>query len=273
MIMYAPRPCFLLLFLSTLLLNCKSSDDHPKIEDLAGIEWRLRYVSEDGLGITAPALDSTYSITFSTDGGFTAKDDCNVCVGNFTLDGGTIEFDGPTCTEIACSTPYPVIPFSNEIQSASMVDIIGRELVLSLNARGKKRSLHFTNPESDARPEKVIMAKTENFARANWAGGSYTIVEDSIAGDILFLRVGYSGCGPHQFDMVISNYFMESEPVQVNAILPNVAELCAAAFGSQLQFDLTPLKRAFQEGYGENGTIIINFPEPFSGTSSVRYEF
>ena len=258
-----------ILFLTaTTFFSCDDAEDFPKIDQFAEIEWQLRYISEDGLGVTAPAVDTTYTITFTTDGGFSVKDDCNACGGDFDLKDGTIEFDGPVCTLRACNTPPPPISFATELANITMVDMIDGELVLSYNTNGNRRALHFRNA-SDSRPEKVIMADTESFERSDWAGGGYIISEDSLSGDTLFLTIGHSGCGPHEFNMVFYNYFKESNPVQADAILPNIAEACAAFFQVEQEFDLTPLRKA----YGDHGTILINFPEPFSGVSSILYEF
>ena len=258
-----------ILFLTAITsFSCDDAENFPKVNEFAEIEWQLRYISEDGLGVTAPAIDTTYTITFTADGGFSVKDDCNACGGDFDLKDGTIEIEGPVCTLRACATPPPAINFGAELTQVTMVDMIDDELVLSYNTNGTKRALHFRNG-SDSHPEKVIMADTESFKRSNWAEGGYVISEDSLSGDTLFLTIGYSGCGPNEFDMVFYNYFKESNPVQADAILPNVAEACEAYFETTHQFDLTPLRKA----YGDHGTIIINFPEPFSGVSSVLYEF
>ena len=80
-----------------------------------------------------------------------------------------------------------------------------------------------------------------------------------IAGDVVTLTLGYSGCSPQYFDLYVSEQFMESSPVQVKTqFKPMVEDLCEAYFQSDAAYDLIPLKHAYQQAYGsEHGEIVL----------------
>jgi hypothetical protein len=90
--------------------------------------------------------------------------------------------------------------------------------------------------------------------------------------DTLLLNVGYSGCDAHQFGLCWDNAFLESDPVQVNVIIPHYGnDDCDAYLGEGLSFDLTDLKTAWQEAYQqEHGVIFINLE---GWEQSIEYVF
>ena len=106
------------------------------------------------------------------------------------------------------------------------------------------------------------------------------ILEARIEGDLLHLQVRYGGgCREHDFSLLFSGAFMESEPVQTRVTLAHDAhgDPCRALVGSRLQFDLGPLRRAYQQQYGRrSGTIVVHVHAPGSSSaaaSTVRYSF
>ncbi len=90
----------------------------------------------------------------------------------------------------------------------------------------------------------------------------------SLRGDILVLRVGFSGCQPeHPFTLYVSKNFMESYPVQTWALLAhdNLGEdPCDAYWEKTLVFDLSPLREAYVAAYGGPDLIWVRFRD-FSG--------
>jgi len=133
-------------------------------------------------------------------------------------------------------------------------------------------------PENSARlaqtdVDEIVMADPVDFVREDWPSGTYDVEKAEIEGDVLHLRVSYSGCGEHDFELVAWNYFMESHPVQAYALLAHEREACEALFERDLEFDLTPLKRAYQDSYGMSGTIILGIRDHGETFVTVHYEF
>lgn len=79
----------------------------------------------------------------------------------------------------------------------------------------------------------------------------------------LVLHVGYSGCEPDQrFSLWTDGAFMESLPVQVNAVLVlEEMQDCDAAFMDERRFDLRPLYERFLSAYGP-GELVLNLMGP-----------
>lgn len=90
--------------------------------------------------------------------------------------------------------------------------------------------------------------------------GSWSYLGAEILGNHIDIHAGYSGCEPEQpFTLWISGGFMESWPVQVNAVLVHdVEQDCDAWWESELRFSLVPLRHAYMEAYDVPGTLIVN---------------
>ena len=86
-----------------------------------------------------------------------------------------------------------------------------------------------------------------------------TMSSVEIKGDIVTLEVSYSGgCGTHEFNLFVSNLFMESNPVQTESILSHVTEdACEALITEKLTFDLLPIREFYQRSYGQ-GSASVN---------------
>lgn len=92
----------------------------------------------------------------------------------------------------------------------------------------------------------------------------YRLADIDPAGDILTLRVGFSGCTPfHDFPLFMSGGFMESDPVQARLVLGHNdrGELCDAAFERTLRFDLSPVREAFERAYGRPGPVLLQLTD------------
>jgi len=93
---------------------------------------------------------------------------------------------------------------------------------------------------------------------------SYDILdpEPQIEGDTLTLNVGHSGgCEEHEFGLCWGGEFLESDPVQVNVVIPHNGngDSCEAYVEAPLSFDLSELKADWQAAYKqESGTIQIH---------------
>ena len=80
------------------------------------------------------------------------------------------------------------------------------------------------------------------------------------------------GCKEHEF-VLIATSFMESYPIQVNVVLSHEDndDPCDAWITEEKMFNLSPLKKAWQEQYNEiSGTIIINLE---SWENQITYDF
>lgn len=269
----------LILFLLLLLTGCSfiSSDDGDNSDkvliDLIGKTWELRSVQENGYDVYAPAIDSMYTITFYSDSTISAFEICNICNGSYRIENNElISFDGFICTEIAC--PY----FPNSISYIRLLG--GNTFPISI----QNEELHITvdNEESDERDyvfaeyhstKKTLMANPTTYKPEDWPSGLFGIIDSEIKDDTLSLRIGYSGCGLHEMNLVFYNYFMESLPVQAYATISHPEEPCDAYFETEERYDLTPLKKEYQSSYGEEGEIDISIIQTGNKEVSFSYQF
>ncbi len=90
-----------------------------------------------------------------------------------------------------------------------------------------------------------------------WPTDPLEIHAPGIEGDELSVRVSYGGgCRAHLIRGVAYGGFMESRPVQVRVLLSHedYDDPCDAWITRDLRFDLTPLRRAYEEAYGPSPT-------------------
>lgn len=271
--------CFLSLLLILLLPGCSfiSSDDSGSSDALAkklvDKTWELRSVQENGYGIYAPLRDSMYTITFHSDSSFSAFDICNYCGGSYQIDNNElISFNGFFCTEIACQGYQNSIQFSSLLAGNTFpIQIKNNNLNITVHEeQDLVRQYVFAEYSSI---KETIIANTVTFDTDEWPSGYHNVLESEIIADTLTLRIGYSGCGPHELNLVFYNYFMESLPVQAYAMISHPEEPCDAYFETEENFDLTPLKKEFQESYGEEGVIDISIFRRDTKEVTLRYSF
>jgi hypothetical protein len=109
---------------------------------------------------------------------------------------------------------------------------------------------------------------------AAWTVDAYAIEKVAIDGDHLVIIVRYGGgCRTHDFHLVTSMLFMESNPVQSDLLLTHDdhGDLCEALITVKRVFNLGPLKRTYQHAYpNAPGPIILRLR---GWTEPVRYEF
>ena len=102
----------------------------------------------------------------------------------------------------------------------------------------------------------------------------YVLNSATITDDMLDISASYSGgCKDHQFTLVTSDTFLESFPVQLFASIAHNAndDTCEAYPTANYRFDLTPIKKMYQEAYRqETGTIILRLKD---APGELIYEF
>lgn len=266
-------PIFLTLLFTTLACSTSSNQEEVFDQIITDKTWQLRYVSEDGLGIGAPYVDSLFTLQLSEEGSIGVKDHCNTCGGAYEIDESKISFKDMFCTLVACSPTKLGIQLASELNNVTDYQFVGSELQLSYNSDGVIRTLHFANADAEE-PKKVILARNNTSRDEDWENGTYNTEFISITDDILTLKLGYSGCDIKDANMVFSNYFLESNPVQAHAFLPQPDQACLAYFEKEYQFDLSPLKKAFNEAYpGTEGIIDISIRENDETLERFLYEF
>ena len=83
---------------------------------------------------------------------------------------------------------------------------------------------------------------------------SFVLNSVAIAGDTLSLNLSYAGgCTHHEFTLVVSEVFVESDPVQLPVSLPHDAngDSCEAWLTQEYEFDLTPIRDRYRQAYGD----------------------
>ena len=105
----------------------------------------------------------------------------------------------------------------------------------------------------------------------------YTLESIMIADDTLTISVSYGGgCETHQFTLIASDTFMESDPVQLGVAIVHNANLdfCERWVTETYHFNLTPIKTMYQKAYHQNaGTIVLNVEGGPDGGASLIYKF
>ena len=102
----------------------------------------------------------------------------------------------------------------------------------------------------------VVIADTPD----EWGVDEYVLNAATITGDSLELSLSYSGgCAAHQFTLVASSVFLESDPVQLDVSLAHNAnnDPCEAFPTETYHFDLTPIKTLYQTAYQQEAGVVI----------------
>lgn len=118
----------------------------------------------------------------------------------------------------------------------------------------------------------VPMLISQGTEPTDWPRHAYTLGAVEADGRTLRAEVSYGGgCRAHRMDLVAYGGWLESEPVQVSALIThdNGGDACEALVAEERVFDLSPLARAWVDAYGTpSGPIRINLRlwDPVSGS-------
>jgi len=89
----------------------------------------------------------------------------------------------------------------------------------------------------------------------------FVLNDAGIAGDTLSLDLSYAGgCARHEFTLVASELFRESDPVQLPLTLAHDAngDSCEAWLTQDYEFDLSLLRDRYRQAYGDGpGRIVL----------------
>jgi hypothetical protein len=97
---------------------------------------------------------------------------------------------------------------------------------------------------------RVPVQLVEDWSR--WRQDAYEFIDLHVDGDRLDVTVRHGGgCAEHEFALLVNPTFLESYPVQMRGVLAHNAKAdpCRALLQKTLQFDLSPLKRAYGAAY------------------------
>ncbi len=86
----------------------------------------------------------------------------------------------------------------------------------------------------------------------DWGNDSYVVNSAAIDVHLLTIVVSFGGgCPRHDFTLVISETFKESDPVQLSAVLAHDAngDTCEAYPTESRVFDLAPIRTRYQQFY------------------------
>ena len=127
------------------------------------------------------------------------------------------------------------------------------------------------SPVAPGAPERNVVVEDGR----NRGDDPYVVNSAAVDGHELTLEVSYAGgCERHDFTLVISSTFLESDPVQLRAALAHEAngDACEAWITESIDFDLALVRTRYQEFYGPGSGKIVLRITGVSGDDLV-YEF
>lgn len=108
-----------------------------------------------------------------------------------------------------------------------------------------------------------------------WGDDHYVANSVALDGDRLSIEVSYGGgCREHTFTLVVSETFLESDPVQLPAVLAHDAngDSCEAWLTATHVFDLTLVRTHYRQAYGPGPGRVVPQIEGAPG-HDLLYEF
>ena len=106
-----------------------------------------------------------------------------------------------------------------------------------------------------------VVVLSDISSAGDWGEDDYVVNATVIAGDTLTVGVSYSGgCEEHGFTLVISESFVETEPVRLAAFLAHDGneDSCEAWVTETYAFDLGVIKTLYQKAYQQSaGTVVL----------------
>ena len=123
----------------------------------------------------------------------------------------------------------------------------------------------------------VVIADPGGNQADQWGNDAYQLNGATIADDTLTIAVAYGGgCKTHQFTLIASDTFLESDPVQLGISIVHNANLdfCERWVEEAYHFDLTPIKTMYQEAYQQDaGTVVLTLENLPADADDLVYEF
>ncbi len=219
-----------------------------------------------GLGPDRPRIEGTVFADKNANGHFDA--------GEMGFGGGHIEVNGPMINSVTVQVPedgHFVIPVTDP----------GLYSLLAVPPP-TFAPVHPTTPN----PLQVLVPPGESYLHADfgfandelpvlpppvgfWEGppdslphDPYGLKEVHLEGNVLVIRVGFSGCSADQpFQLFMLDGFIETNPVGANVVLAHDSrgEMCEAYWERTLYYDLTPILRRFVEIHPNGGQVVVHF--------------
>ena len=127
------------------------------------------------------------------------------------------------------------------------------------------------SPVAPGAPERNVVVEDGR----NRGDDPYVVNSAAVDGHELTLEVSYAGgCERHDFTLVISSRFLESDPVQLRAVLAHEAngDTCEAWITESIDFDLALVRTRYQQFYGPGAGTVVLLIAGVSGDDLV-YEF
>ena len=107
-------------------------------------------------------------------------------------------------------------------------------------------------------------------APQRWGQDPLVLNTAAITGDTLELSLSYAGgCARHVVTLVVSERFLESDPVQLPVSLAHDAngDSCEAWLTHDYEFDLTPVRDRYRQAYADGpGRVVLLLDEAPDGT-------
>ncbi len=266
---------------------------HPRAVAWLCMMGLVGCASSDPLG---PIVTDEVTITLAVSGGFIGQSYA------FTVDGEALEVVGVSC-EAHCDFEegQVIVPVSEAQVSDLARRLEGAGVFLQAGNHGSDccdqigYDLSYTRGNRTARVQgtdqtlpaalatvmghiavlsrgRVPMLVAPDTEASDWPTDAYALGSVEAVGTTLRAQVSYGGgCGSHRMDLVGWGGWLESNPVQLNALVTHDDDddPCDAYLTEERVFDLTPLARAWVDAYGPaSGPIRINLRlwDPVSGS-------
>lgn len=166
-------------------------------------------------------------------------------------DSGVLDMDGRDFGNQCCDQFYVDLTYERGERSAH---IQGTQSLLPLELQGPVADL---SALAQGRVPVLVSPDTRD---TDWPRDQYALGEVVVVGRTLTAEVTYGGgCEPHTMDLVAWGGWMESFPVQIEALITHddSDDPCDAVVTETRVFDLVPLARAYAEAYGGAGGLPV----------------
>lgn len=250
--------------------NNGNNDPVLTLPDIYGIEWHLQSIESPLTGniVTIPD-DEVITLTFQKDnlGGSTG---CNAYGADYTTAANNaLTITNIISTMVACGPGSHEGQFVAGLETTASYKVTNTTLLL-YNA-DKSQVMRFS---TQTKPIQLIGLERISFA----ASKPYSSTKAVIDGDILTVTVQYSGgCEDHNFLLYGPLTIPDNDPTKITTYLIHESkpDMCEAFINESRQFDLTPLKKRWQEVRGETaGEIEISIHDAHTGIiHNVLYKF